>query len=65
MAPHDWTSEGMRYGDLHDVSSIDAKHAPTVVGNVPCKGSHCSREFDWNTMCDAMPYWKGQEMKRF
>jgi|EP01043_Picozoa_sp_COSAG02_P029061 arylsulfatase A-like enzyme len=69
MAPHDWTGEGMRYGDLHDVSSIDAKHAHTVTGNVPCEGSdpenrHCSREFDWNTMCEAMPYWKGQEMKR-
>ena len=20
MAPHDWTGEGMRYGDLHDVT---------------------------------------------
>ena len=69
MAPHDWTSEGMRYGDLHDVSSIDAKHERSVTGNVPCKETdpehrQCSREFDWSSMCDAMPYWKGQEMKR-
>ena len=33
-------------------------------GNIPCRGEVCSREFDWNSMCEAMPYWKGQEMKR-
>jgi arylsulfatase A-like enzyme len=82
MAPHDWTGEGMRYGDLHDVSSIDAQHAKTVTGNIPCRTVHhpkpaskpgpgdgwnsteCSRELDWDSMCLAMPYWKGKEMKR-
>ena len=24
----------------------------------------CTREYNWTSMCDAMPYWKGQEMKR-
>ena len=33
-------------------------------GNIPCRGEVCSREFDWNSMCEAMPFWKGQEMKR-
>ena len=28
MAPHDWTGEGMRYGDLHDVV------AGGVTGNI-------------------------------
>ena len=30
MAPHDWTGEGMRYGDLHDVIPGG------VAGNAPC-----------------------------
>ena len=55
MAPHDWTGEGMTYGDLH---------AMNIHGNTPTKDGISSREFDWNTMCDAMPAWKGKEMKR-
>ena len=40
-----------------------------VTGNMPCQmlsdgQQHCSREWDWNSMCVAMPFWKGQEMKR-
>ena len=38
-------------GDLKDLN---------IVGNMPKGG----REYNWSTMCDAMPYWKGKEMKR-
>ena len=38
-------------GDLKDLN---------IVGNMPQGG----REYNWSTMCDAMPYWKGKEMKR-
>eukprot|EP01043_Picozoa_sp_COSAG02_P013613 COSAG02_NODE_548_length_20472_cov_5.958524_3_plen_277_part_00 len=52
MAPHDWTTEGFGAGDLKDLN---------IVGNMPAGGS---RQYNWSSMCDAMPYWKGKEMKR-
>ena len=40
-------------------------YEPVVVGQIPRgPGGQRSREYGWQTMCEAMPFWKGQEMKR-
>lgn len=51
MAPHDWTGEGMRYGDLRALTPPITRFEPDDQSN-------------WTKMCEAVPLSKQAEMKR-